>query len=206
VAGRGTEQTKAIPPVIYVGTGPSGCSYGALGYPMAGESTTGVTTDYACTRGTAYVQGTVDGQVTVSGADDVVVTGDLQTQDGTTGSDIIGLVAGNYVWVYHPVTAGGANLLSTASTPHVIQAAILALRHSFIVQNWQNGALLSTSAATKLNVTGSISQKYRGPVGTSGPTGYIKNYVYDARLHSIQPPYFLQPTTSPWQVATLTDK
>ncbi|MFN0281717.1 MAG: hypothetical protein ACKVZ6_07060 [Kineosporiaceae bacterium] len=211
VASRNTEQTKAIPPVIYVDSTSASCTYGALGYPIAGEWLGGVTTDYSCTRGTVFVSGTVGGQVTVASKDDVVVTGDLLTADGATGTDMIGLVAGNYVWVYHPVDGSGGhnNLLSSGATPRTLHAAILSLRHSFIVQNWQYGAALSTTTTNKLTVLGSISQRYRGPVGTgnsSGPvSGYIKNYLYDQRLRNLQPPYFLKPDATPWQVVTVTD-
>jgi 7-keto-8-aminopelargonate synthetase-like enzyme len=150
----------------------------------------------------------VTGQVTVAAKDDIVVTGDLTMTSGLTGADAIGLVAGNYVWVYHPVNSANHNLLTQAQHPHDIEAAILALRHSFLVQNWERGAALSSSsdAATKLNVTGSISQKYRGPVGTTGGTGYLKNYVYDRRLTVLQPPYFLKPVSATWQVANLSDQ
>lgn len=209
VANRAVEQTKPVPPVVYVDSTAAACSYGQVGYPIANEWLGGVTTDYACSRGTVFVRGQVDGQVTVAAKDDVVVTGDLTVQDGGAGTDVAGLVAGNYVWVYHPVTSGGANLLSSSATPRTLQAAILSLRHSFIVQNWQYGAPLSTTTSNKLTVLGSISQRYRGPVGTgssSGPvSGYIKNYVYDQRLRVLQPPYFLKPTSTPWQVVTVTD-
>jgi hypothetical protein len=74
-----------------------------------------------------------------------------------------------------------------------------------VVQNWNVGAPLGT-----LNVLGSISQKFRGPVGTGSgstiSTGYYKNYVYDARLSNLQPPFFLTPLGSPWELATVTDK
>ena len=41
-----------------------------------------------------------------------------------------------------------------------IDAAILALDHSFIVDNWDCGLLGA------LTVKGAIAQKFRGPVGT----------------------------------------
>ncbi len=199
-----------IPQVIYVDQVAGPCV--GAGYPVANESTTvGVTTDYTCTRGTTFVQGTLNGQVTVAAQDDIVITGDLTYTNGTNGNDVLGLVAGNNVWVYHPVRADGTNLLPAASNIYNIQAAVLALRHSFIVQNWNLGARLSTgTAATRLNITGSLAQKFRGPVGTgngvTASTGYLKNYVYDSRLLNVQPPYFLQPVASPWSVETLTDR
>ena len=80
-----------------------------------------------------------------------------------------------------------------------IEAAILSLQHSFIVDNWGCGEKL-----TKLNVFGAIAQRYRGPVGTGGAsalaTGYPKNYNYDDRLKFRSPPYFLDPVAANWKV------
>ena len=206
VASRSSWQTKAIPPVIYVDSTTNTGTYSPLfDFPKTGEDTNGsandFTTDYTRTRGTAYVQGTVDGQVTVAAKDDIVITGDLVTAASAANTNIVGLVAGNYVWVYHPVNSSNANMLTAAAAPNEIDAAILSLRHSFMVQNWARGASLG-----QLNVTGSISQKYRGPVGTSANTGYLKNYIYDSRLLVMQPPYFMKPDSSPWQVVTTIDK
>jgi hypothetical protein len=68
----------------------------------------------------------------------------------------------------------------------------------------------SASTTSKLNVIGSIGQKYRGPVGTNSGgvpvSGYLKNYVYDPRLNVLQPPYFLKPDSSPWQVTQVADR
>ena len=213
-ANRGNVQTKAIPPVVYVNdTATCGSvDTSKMTVPRSGEWTGGITTDYTCSRGTAVVSGNVDGQVTVSAKDDIVITGDVTVQDATSDTDMVGLVAGSYVWVYHPVDSSGNNQLTSAASVHTLQAAILSLRHSFLVQNWQYGAALSSTSSTssKLNVTGSISQRYRGPVGTgnsSGPvSGYLKNYVYDQRLKNLQPPYFLKPDATPWQVVTVTDR
>ena len=52
----------------------------------------------------------------------------------------------------------------------------------------------------KLNVTGAIAQKFRGAVGTTSPTGYTKNYVYDDRLRYRSPPFFLDPVQAAWKV------
>jgi hypothetical protein len=218
VANRGLEQTKPIPPVIYVDGTTNSCTLGAVGYPRSGEQYTlgsstapswasfsgTATTNYDCSRGSAYVQGTASGQMTIVARDDVVVTDDLTLATGTTGTDVVGLVAGNYVWVYHPVNSTGANL-SGSPVVNDVQAAVLSLRHSVVVQNWSKGTPLGT-----LNVTGAIAQKFRGPVGTGSSSsiasGYYKNYVYDSRLSVMQPPYFLKPDSSPWQVAAITDK
>lgn len=210
-AQRGQTQTiSPIPPAIYVAPTTTGCTYGAIGYPVAGESTLGATPDHACANGTAYVSGNLQGRTTLGADKDIIITGDLTyasdlaSTPQVDGTDVLGLVANNDVWVYHPVDGSGNNLLPAASEVHNIQAAVLSLQHSFLVQSWDWGAPL-TGGNGKLNVTGSISQKFRGAVGTSSSGvqnhGYVKNYVYDPRLVTIPPPYFLQPKQAPWLVS-----
>ena len=52
-----------------------------------------------------------------------------------------------------------------------------------------------------LTVLGSIAQEWRGAVGTSGGTGFIKSYGYDTRLRNTAPPKFLQPVTTAFSVS-----
>jgi hypothetical protein len=147
--------------------------------------------------------------VTASTDNDIIVTWDLTYSGGLTGDDLLGLIAKNRVLVYHPVNSSGDNL-DVKGAPSgrkkfsdaQIQASILSLAHSFTVQNYRLGDELGT-----LSVDGSISQKYRGPVGTcsnpctaSNRTGYLKDYVYDDRLRFLSPPSFLEPVDAPWGV------
>ena len=88
----------------------------------------------------------------------------------------------------------------TGSQPSpTIDAAILAIAHSFIVDHYDCGASLGT-----LTVNGAISQKFRGAVGTisngSVNTGYSKSYNYDDRLRYQEPPSFFDPVQSAWHV------
>lgn len=76
-----------------------------------------------------------------------------------------------------------------------IDAAMLAIQHSFIVDHYDCGARLGT-----LQVNGAISQKYRGPVGIVGAHGYSKDYNYDDRLRYLAPPKFLDPVESAWHM------
>lgn len=214
VGNSGNEQTKAIPPVIYIKPAAGTCT--GVGYPRAGEDVINRrTTDYDPCRGTAFVEGKVDGQVTVSAEEDIVVTADLTLNDPLD-TDIVGLVAGNFVWVYHPVevrkSGKSKDLLANKDAVRNIEAAILSLRHSFVVQNWAEGDKLSKGSdkGSKLRVYGAIAQKFRGPVGTGNgsadpATGYLKNYVYDERLQVLQPPYFLAADNAPWRVVQVTD-
>ena len=80
-----------------------------------------------------------------------------------------------------------------------IYAAILSTSHSFLVDNDDCGEKLKD-----LNVYGAIGQKYRGIVGTGGGNGYIKEYKYDERLATDEPPYFLAPLKAGWRIARLT--
>ena len=66
-----------------------------------------------------------------------------------------------------------------------IYAAILSTSHSFVVDNYNCG---KQSQLDRLNIYGAIAQKFRGIVGTTGGTGYRKNYNYDERLATDEPP------------------
>jgi len=207
-----TEQTLNIPPVIYVQQRSGSCGAVGIGYPITDEvpMTIAGKSTYDCHNGDAFVQGTATGQVTIATANDVVVTGDLKTTTNDfTGTDVIGLVANNYVWVYHPIDRHDDNIVPpTTGYVHEIDAAILSVAHSFLVQNWDQGDALSAMGddSSKLTIKGAIAQKYRGPVGTGSiATGYLKNYVYDPRLMTLPPPYFLKPDSAPWGVSKLSE-
>jgi hypothetical protein len=146
-----------------------------------------------------YVRGTYSTSLTIASEKDVIVNGNLTH----TGSGLLGLVANNFVRVYHPTTtpnSSGActNQAGTMSTV-TIDAAILSLQHSFTVDNYFCGAALSS-----LVVNGVIAQKFRGPVGTSSGgtviSGYSKAYAYDDRLAFRSPPYFLDPLQANWRI------
>jgi hypothetical protein len=153
-----------------------------------------------------YVKGTGYGKSLTIGTDrDVIVNGDI-TRDSTR-NVLLGLIAQYFVRVYHPVsgcsdTASGPFGPSLSSVQ--IDAAILSLQHSFIVDNYGCGTPRGT-----LTVNGAIGQSFRGPVGTGGAsvsTGYLKNYNYDDRFKNQNPPYFLNPVDSQWQLVRFTER
>lgn len=77
-----------------------------------------------------------------------------------------------------------------------IDAAILSVAHTFMVQNYNKGGDRGT-----LTVNGAIAQKFRGTVGTgSVSTGYRKSYNYDERFRYVAPPKFLSPVTTVYGV------
>lgn len=149
------------------------------------------------TCGNAYVSGSYSGQLTIAAANDIIVNGNVKN----SGGGMLGLIANNFVRVYHPfknVVIGGETECQNAAgsvSNLVIEAAILAINHSFIVDNYQCGAQLGN-----LSLKGAIAQKFRGPVGTTGGTGYLKNYNYDDRLRYVEPPYFIDPVQARWVV------
>lgn len=149
------------------------------------------------TCGDIWVKGTYGSDLTIAADNDIVINGHLDK-----GSDglLLGLIANNFVRVYHPVSDDCDDNL-TGYIPNLrIAAAILALKHSFIVDNWGCGNPMGD-----LIVDGAIAQRFRGPVGTvSGLTiasGYRKDYEYNDRLRYREPPFFLDPVQASWRVA-----
>jgi Tfp pilus assembly protein PilX len=158
---------------------------------------------------TAYVSGTYSSSLTISAERDIVVR-PLPTDGDNTGlvrsssGAMLGLIGNDHVRVFHnPQTDGDAtceDTLSNGTKNNIrIDAAILALNYSFMVDYYNCGA-----PRNLLSVNGAIAQRFRGPVGTGGAsgnsTGYVKNYSYDDRLKYRSPPYFLDPVQSAWQI------
>ncbi len=158
--------------------------------------------------GNLYLEGSYAKPLTIAAANDVVITNNLLKSNEEA---ILGLVANNFIRIYHPVkitkttktengvtvteescTSSSQNLTGSISNIR-IEAALLAINHSFIVDNYKCGPQLGT-----LNVKGAIAQKYRGAVGTTGSTGYIKNYEYDDKFRTNEPPEFTAPEKTAW--------
>lgn len=168
---------------------------------------------YNCNYGDAFVHGTLTGQVTVGAYNNIYVTNNLR-DDTSDPKSVMGLIARNFVYVWHPVSCGaytssttcnlqvattesGATVLSPP-TSVTVDALILADYDSFVVQNYDAGSTLGT-----LKVRGGIIQKYRGVVGTTqqyGVTGYTKYYTYDTRLRGLLPPHFSKPGSIVWSL------
>jgi hypothetical protein len=139
--------------------------------------------------GNVYVRGTYSQSLTIAAQEDLIIDGSIyptsvagQLGAAPSGAATLGLIAGDYVRVYHPTRAGagnqapgcGAENLRAAEDPNGwgaqpdiwIYAALLAADHSFVVDNWKCGSELG-----ELNVYGSVAENYRGPVGTIGGGG-----------------------------------
>jgi hypothetical protein len=193
--------------VVYVSNG-SGCNEVYSPFTAVYPETS------AC--GNVYISGDYSSQLTIAAQNDIIINDDLVRENST---GMLGLIANNFVRIYHPFCAsasgtptcttttaqtgaeecnGGENGFGSLSSP-VIDAAILAIEHSIIVDHYDCGNTLG-----ELKVEGALAQKFRGPVGTGNNqrpnSGYLKNYVYDNRLHYQEPPSFIDPKPSNWVI------
>ncbi|MDX6681451.1 MAG: hypothetical protein QOG94_1490 [Solirubrobacteraceae bacterium] len=165
------------------------------------------------TCGNLELQGDYAANVTLTAQNDIVVMNDVKRT--TTGSPfLMGLIATNYVRVYHPVT--GCTPASPVTCNNVtgctngagshhdvsIDAAILSLTRSFMVDNWFCGAMQG-----ELRVLGAIAQKFHGPVvGELRRSGYDKVFTYDNQLRYRAPPHYLDPVNAQWRVQTFSEQ
>jgi hypothetical protein len=158
--------------------------------------------------GNLYVSGVLKGEVTLGAGTDsrgrkgnVVITDNVRFSDRydeegrlrtspllpDDSSDYLGIVAEK-------------DVIISKDAPHdlEIDASIMALGDSFIVERWWD----SRYNKGTLMILGGIIQKERGPVGTFSRlgkvSGYSKNYIYDERLNQTSLPYF--PTTGEYKV------
>jgi type II secretory pathway pseudopilin PulG len=170
-----------------------------VNYPIPGEDRW----TYPCKAGDVFIEqldgdsaNALAGRLTVAANNNVYVTNHIDYAGGTAGNSFLGLIAEQFVYVWHPTSNGtnlGLNPADPSSTPFLnarISAAVLSVNHAITVQNFKLGAHLGT-----LSVKGAMVQRFRGPVKWLA-AGYDKNYSYDPRLHYDAPPKFLQPTTS----------
>ncbi len=199
--------------VVYVQNG-SGCTSSYSPFTVTYPPTSGCGNAIVDTGGGSY-----SGQLTIAAENDVIIDGDIRR--ASSSADLLGLIANNFIRVKHPVCewndldCSGGTVTEQAGKGDcdrdndgsrardgngttddlTIDAALLSIDHSFIVDHYDCGGDLET-----LTVNGAISQKFRGAVGTTGGTGYIKNYNYDDRLRFQEPPHFFDPVQSAWHV------
>lgn len=175
--------------------------------------TPGYTEDSTC--GNVYVSGEYSESLTIAAQNDVVINGNLigpHNSEGTpTGTIMLGLIANNFVRIYHPLTGSRGNSLNNCGLAEnsskdikepVIDAAILALKHSIIVDNLDCGA----ASLGHLNVNGAVASLFsNGATGVFGSgnkvtNGYPYNLNYDSRLLAEEPPHFLNPIRAAWVI------
>jgi hypothetical protein len=196
-------------PLTGTGSSQSGGGCGATYNPIAPYGTTALPIPPGC--GNLEIQGTYSVSVTVGAENDIIIKDDVRKS--ATADVLLGMISNNFIRVYHPVknldtdSSGGYDCDNNGGpAPNVsIDAAILSLAHSFIVDNYFCGATIGT-----LTVFGAIAQKFRGPVGMTSNgdpvSGFIKSYAYDDRLRFRSPPKFIDPVAAGWQVQLYTEQ
>ncbi|MGO8907451.1 MAG: hypothetical protein ACLQMH_17775, partial [Solirubrobacteraceae bacterium] len=180
------------------------------------------------TCGDVYVSGKYTESLTIASQHDIVIAGPITTtHEGSelkgkpTGAATLGLIANDFVRVYHPVKSTGSGKNNSTSCEGdnqnasedplkygshenlVVDAAILSTKNSWIVDNFTCGKSLN-----ELIVWGAIAQNWRGRVTQGGSGGGYphKNYKYDERMKTEQPPSFLAPsTTGGWTIQRETE-
>jgi Tfp pilus assembly protein PilX len=202
--------------VIYVSgaeKGPSCEKYSPFGpHPSYSEGST-------C--GNVYVHGEYAKSLTIAAQNDVIINGNVYPASVSenlgnepTGNVMLGLIANNFVRVFHPLTGNrqaaeftkcGSATNDTTTPPEditepFIYAAILALKHSFIVDNFDCGKPLKA-----LNVYGAVASEFSNGMtgvfsGTTALNGYPYNLKYDNRLQAEEPPHFLNPVQAAWYI------
>ncbi|MGO9319301.1 MAG: hypothetical protein ACLQBY_00620 [Solirubrobacteraceae bacterium] len=200
VTAEGKTEKKKLPKnhLIYVSGG--GTTYSPFG---PSPSYTG---DSA--YGNVYVKGKYEESLTIAAQNDVIIDGNIEGPHNTTtgvpeGTAMLGLIANNFVRIYHPVS--GCNNTGEDLKEPTVYAAMLALKQSIMVDNFNCGeANLGT-----LNVWGAIAGLFsNGSTGIFGEQGgkvviehgYAYNLKYDRRLQAEEPPHFLNPIRAAWQI------
>lgn len=194
-------------PIVYVKSGTCSATYS----PYFSQSANVYDKSSQC--GNIYISGNYTTPITLASANDIIIEGSVTTN--LTGPAVAGMVANNFIRVMHGVTTrsgttqgqcgSAANVASQTLNSLRIDAAVLALNHSFIVDNFDCGSPIGGSPPSAgLIVNGVIAQLFRGTVGTTSGgtsvTGYLKNYTYDDRLAVQQPPYLFDIASASWRV------
>ena len=149
-----------------------------------------------------YIEGTLDGQVTVGSNEDMYITDNILYEDSTPGQgpdpgsdDILGLVSAKNIIVKD--NAANRNDVE-------IHAHMMALNKSLTVENYQYG-----SPRGDLTIYGGFAQKKMGAIGTFShwygiQSGYNKDYHFDRNFTSQSPPSY--PETGDYIVVDWEDR
>ena len=164
--------------------------------------------------GTVGLSGLLVGRVTLRSTGTTVLLDDIRygTNPATTGRcvDVLGILSERDVVVADnmlnnqvdalPNSNAAANRRILDDTKDLtLHAVIMSMNTSFRVQNSNSGPATGNICSGRdwgrgcLLLLGGLIQEARGPVGTSGGTGYVKQYSYDRCANLRPPPYF--PTT-----------
>ena len=151
------------------------------------------------------LKGRVAGTVTVGSSEDIRLIDDIWYMNSTPGSgaidtnetnpNVIGIVAeGNVIIANTP--ENGRDNSTMGGTSIIINGGIIALGESFTFEDqndvWNQYQGPWPDDRGDIHLWGSVVQKRRGYVHRSnhGSTGYGKDYHFDDRFYTIQPPCY----------------
>lgn len=161
--------------------------------------------------GTAGVSGVLRDKITLFATGTIVVLDDTRyANDPSLGQcqDMLGLLSSNNVVVADNALNTPQRVKSNSPTVTknvddtkdlYLQAVVMALNTSFMVQNYSGGPTNANNCEGTVNgrgclyLAGGLIQQSRGPVGMSSGQGFVKRYSYDRCAIVNPPPYF--PTT-----------
>jgi hypothetical protein len=136
---------------------------------------------------TVWIEGTIDGELTIGSANQIWITNDVLYADSSPGEgpnpgcdDVLGLVALNETYVKDTVPNG---------TDCEIHGILMSLNRRFEVEGWNNPPARGT-----LTVWGGIIADQAWRVGTYvqdvARSGYDREWHYDPRMLRLFPPFF----------------
>jgi hypothetical protein len=145
---------------------------------------------------------TLAGSLTITAGSKIKTNSTLKTNSSCVNINDIYPIGGSWTGA-GPYTLSSDRTMDGDVSPFNIEidAAIAVVNHSFEFEDSDQGTVRGT-----LTVKGSIAQKYRGTVGTFNVsnglniTGYLKNYVFDSRMTYLEPPHFLKPANSGFEI------
>jgi hypothetical protein len=157
-----------------------------------------------------FISGQLNGRLTIAAKNSIYITADLTYSHGEDtfndpNSDMLGLIADNYVYILHHWSNTGTppqgeypyDAKHVAPDDIHIDAAILTVNHSYGFEDHDD---TDDSKKGTIYLKGSIAQNYRGAVGLIGSTGYLKDYDYDPRMKYRQPPHYISPANSGFEI------
>jgi hypothetical protein len=174
------------------GSGPTPDRTHPLGFPQKNDqtpSTTGTTpTGYGCRNGDIFLQGTLNGRLTIAAENNINLVGSTTYNDS---DDLLGLVANNFISVYHPVSTSAGELVDEVQTIGAIGGWGSGDRIRFTFNGQTTGSSSITypgSAATVQSALQALSTIGAGNVTVTGANGgpYTVTFI-NARGGTDQP-------------------
>jgi len=168
--------------------------------------------DTAC--GNLYLSGEYKESLTIASQNDIIINGNITTPVNAEGvpttTALLGLIANNFIRLYHPLTAERPNAFyscgAAKNSPKdlnepTIYAAMLAIKHSVIIDNFDCGE----PNKGHFNVYGAVAALFsNGDTGVESAgtlvAGYSYHALYDDRFEAAEPPHFLNPIQAAWYV------